>query len=446
MRKPFAEQFRPESLADFVGQAHLVGDGKPIRMFLDRDHVQSMIFWGPPGTGKTTLARLISKAMSLPFLDISATESGAKELKAIVQKARAVGTLMLFVDEIHRFNKLQQDILLPHVEKGTLLLIGSTTENPSFSVNKAVLSRCIVMRFLPLTRIEIINALTRIADRLEVSLEKGLVERIAAVSQGDLRKALNYLEAVTVAGDQGFSELETSPIYDRLSDEHYDHASALQKSLRGGDADASLYWMAKMIRAGEDPEFIARRIFICAAEDVGNADPTATLLASAALQAVQQLGLPEARIHLAQAAIYIARAPKSNETICGIDAALSDIENGKSFPVPVHLRDAHYPGAATIAGVSGYVYSHDRPFERQEFLPAPLLDTTYVIESDIGALPQDVENKLLELLREQDGSRLDAGMLSRESGWPVWLIRKAIRLLIRERKVRLSADLHVHLD
>ena len=446
MRKPYAEQFRPESLEDFVGQTHLVGDGKPIRMFLDREHVQSMIFWGPPGTGKTTLARLISKAMSLPFLDISATESGAKELKAIVQKARAVGTLMLFVDEIHRFNKLQQDILLPHVEKGTLLLIGSTTENPSFSVNKAVLSRCIVMRFLPLSRGEIVNALSRISERLELALENALLERIAAVSQGDLRKALNYLEAVTVAGDQGFTELDTSPIYDRLSDEHYDHASALQKSLRGGDADAALYWMAKMIRAGEDPEFIARRMFICAAEDVGNADPNATLLASAALQAVQQLGLPEARIHLAQAAIYIARAPKSNETICSIDAALTDIENGKSFPVPTHLRDAHYPGAETVAGVSGYVYSHDRPFDPQDFLPEPLLNTTYASESDIGTLPENVELKLLELLREQDGSRLDAGMLSRESGWPVWLIRKAVRLLIREKKVRLSADLHVHMD
>ena len=446
MRKPFAEQLRPESLDDFVGQEHLVGTGKPMRQFLDQAHVQSMIFWGPPGSGKTTLARIISRIMSMPFLDISATESGAKELKAIVQKAKAVGTLLLFIDEIHRFNKLQQDILLPHVEKGTLLLIGSTTENPSFSVNKAVLSRCIVMRFLPITGTHIEQALLRGMDQLGIHVESEAVARIAHISQGDLRKALNYLEAVAVAGTDGFSELEVTPIYDRFSDEHYNHASALQKSMRGGDPDAALYWLAKMIAAGEDPEFIARRIFVCAAEDVGNADPNATLLASAALQAVQQLGLPEARIHLAQAVIYIARSPKSNETILAIDRAQSDVESGKSYPVPRHLQDAHYPGAREIADVDGYVYTHEHPFHQQTFLPDPLVGTLYARESDIDPLPEQVVDRMMALLREQQGRRLDAGRISRESGWPVWLVRKSLRSLIRNKKVRLSADLHVDMD
>ncbi|NOY24025.1 MAG: replication-associated recombination protein A [Acidobacteria bacterium] len=441
MKKPFAEQFRPDSLDNFVGQGHLVGPGKPICRFIEEKHIQSMIFWGPPGTGKTTLARILSRSLSMTFLDISATESGAKELKAIVAKAKAVGSLLLFIDEIHRFNKLQQDILLPHVEKGTLVLVGSTTENPAFSVNKAIRSRCLIMPFEPLSADSIQQALNVIAARLEKEIAPDTLTRIAHLSQGDMRQAFNMLEAVSVAGESAFSELGTNPIYDRLSDEHYDHASALQKSIRGSDPDAAIYWLGKMIAAGEDPEFIARRMFICAAEDIGNAEPMATILASTTLQAVKQLGLPEARIHLSQTAIFLSRAPKSNETIRAIDGAMALIHNGKSYPVPTCLKDRHYPDAAEISGKNSYVYSHSKPFHNQNFLPEELISRHFTGEAELTELPRDVEEILLGLLQRHPAGRLNLQWMVRSSGFPAWKLKKALRVLVKKQKLEINEDL-----
>ncbi|PJB83571.1 MAG: hypothetical protein CO090_00965 [Acidobacteria bacterium CG_4_9_14_3_um_filter_49_7] len=445
MQKPFAEQFRPDSLDNFVGQEHLVGSGKPIRRFVEEKHIQSMIFWGPPGTGKTTLARILSRSLSMTFLDISATESGAKELKAIVAKAKAVGSLLLFIDEIHRFNKLQQDILLPHVEKGTLVLVGSTTENPAFSVNKAIRSRCLIMPFKPLSSDSIQQALADVSRKLEKEIDPETLIRIAHLSQGDMRQAFNMLEAVSITGASAFSELGTNPIYDRLSDEHYDHASALQKSIRGSDPDAAVYWLGKMLAAGEDPEFIARRMFICAAEDIGNAEPMATVLASATLQAVQQLGLPEARIHLSQSAIFLARAPKSNETIRAIEGAMNLIQNGESFPVPPHLKDRHYPDAPEFAGKDTYVYSHTNPFHEQSFLPAELVNNHFTGEEELSMLPSDVEETLIGLLQRHPAERLNLQWLVRASGFPAWKLKKAIRVLVRKQKLDINEDLKFQL-
>lgn len=441
MKKPFAEQFRPDSLDDFVGQEHLVGPGKPIRQFIEEKHIQSMIFWGPPGSGKTTLARILSRSLSMTFLDISATESGAKELKAIVAKAKAMGSLLLFIDEIHRFNKLQQDILLPHVEKGTLVLVGSTTENPAFSVNKAIRSRCLILGFQHLSREDMEQAMQKACEKLNIEIDREILPRIAGLSQGDVRQAFNMLEAVSVAGESAFSELGTNPVYDRLSDEHYDHASAFQKSIRGGDPEAAVYWLGKMIAAGEDPEFIARRLFICAAEDIGNAEPMATILAAATLQAVQQLGLPEARIHLVQTTIYLARAPKSNETIRAIDGAIALIQNGQSYPVPSHLKDSHYPGSAEISGTGGYAYTHAEPFTNQTFLPTELNNEGFTGEAELTSLPHDVEEILTRLLRRHPVGRLDLQWLVRSSGYPAWKLKKALRFLVKKQKLEINEDL-----
>ncbi len=437
MKKPFAEKFRPDSLDNFTGQQHLVGPGRPIRRFIEEKHIQSMIFWGPPGTGKTTLARILSRSLGMTFLEISATNSGAKELKAIIAKANAIGSLLLFIDEIHRFNKLQQDILLPHVEKGILILVGSTTENPAFSVNKAIRSRCLVMKFDPLSRSDILKALQNGCKELRIEVTTEILTRIAGLAQGDMRLAFNFLEAISIAGETAFSELERNPIYDRLSDEHYNHASALQKSIRGSDPDAAIYWLGKMIAAGEDPEFIARRLFICAAEDIGNAEPMATLLAAATLQAVQQLGLPEARIHLSQTAIYLSRAAKSNETIHAIDMAITRIQNGESYPVPAHLKDRHSPEPVE----NKYVYSHQAPFFNQIFLPAALSNARFTGEEELSSLPDNVEKTLIRLLKQHPAGKLDLQWLARNSGFPVWKLKKALRFLIKQEKLKIKDDL-----
>ncbi len=392
-RAPLADRMRPRTLAEFVGQTHLVGEGQPLRRAIEAGQVPSLLLWGPPGTGKTTLARVIARETGARFEELSAVTAGVADLRRVVEGARAsTAPTLLFIDEIHRFNKAQQDAILPHVEDGTVTLIGSTTENPAFQVIASLRSRTTVYRLEPLGREEIGTIVDRaLADqerglgRLGLSLAPEAREHLVLAANGDARYALNALEAAARVArgtiDRPLVErvLQQAALkYDRMGDEHYDHASAFQKSLRGSDPDAALYWLAKMIAGGEDPRFIARRLVVTAAEDVGNADPLALVVAEAAARAAETLGWPEARLPLAQAVIYVATAPKSNATIAAIDAALDDVERGgHAYPVPPHLRDAHYREAAVYGHGVGYHYSHDDPDRLQDFLPEPLKGRRY---------------------------------------------------------------------
>lgn len=394
---PLAELLRPKTLEEFLGQSNVVAPNSPILNLLKTQRLFSMIFWGTPGCGKTTLARLIATKTSANFIEMSAVTSGVKDIKEAVESAkmslRSGTKTILFIDEIHRYSKTQQDALLPHLENGTLFLIGSTTENPSFQVVPALLSRVQVVR---LNAIDdgsmqqiIMKGFAYLAKNyVPMDCEGGVLDFIVNLARGDARYALNVVENAFFASDliEGRRNLTVKIIEEicqkrntRYSQqEHYDYASAFQKSLRGSDPDAAIYYLAKMIAAGEDPRFIARRLITCSAEDVGNADPNALNVALNAYKAVELLGLPEGRIPLAQAVIYVARAPKSNETVCAIDAALSDIDNGKDFPPPMHLRDAHYKDAKNYGFGIGYVYSHSAPEVEQQFLPDELVGKKYV--------------------------------------------------------------------
>ena len=393
---PLAEILRPKTIEEFLGQSNVISPNSPILNLLKTNRLFSMIFWGTPGCGKTTLARLIATKTSANFIEISAVTSGVKEIKEAVESAKMAlrsGTkTILFIDEIHRYSKTQQDALLPHLENGTLFLIGSTTENPSFQVVPALLSRVQVVRLNSIddTSMETIikKGFAYLAKNyLPMDCESGAIDFIVNLARGDARYALNVVENAYFASDLKDNRRNlTVKIIEEIcqkrntrysQQEHYDCASAFQKSLRGSDPDAAVYYLAKMIAAGEDPRFIARRLITCAAEDVGNADPNALNVAVNAYKAVELLGLPEGRIPLAQAVIYVARAPKSNETICAIDAALADIASGKDYPPPMHLRDAHYKDAEKYGFGIGYVYSHSAPDVYQQFLPNELAGKKY---------------------------------------------------------------------
>lgn len=396
---PLAEILRPKTLEEFLGQSNVISQNSPLLNLMKTQRLFSLIFWGTPGCGKTTLARLIAAKTNAAFIEISAVTSGVKDIKDAVETAkmnlRSGTKTILFIDEIHRYSKTQQDALLPHLENGTLFLIGSTTENPSFQVVPALLSRVQVIRLNSIDDESMAKIIKRgfayLAKKyLPMDCESGVIDFIINLARGDARYALNVVENAYFASDLKDNRRNlTVSIIESIcqkrntrysQQEHYDCASAFQKSLRGSDADAAIYYLAKMIAAGEDPRFIARRLITCAAEDVGNADPMALNVAVSAYKAVELLGLPEGRIPLAQAVIYVARAPKSNETVCAIDKALADIDSGNDFPPPMHLRDAHYKDASKYGFGIGYVYSHDAPDVKQQFLPDELVGKKYTFD------------------------------------------------------------------
>lgn len=408
---PLASRLRPRTLDEIVGQQHIIGKDKLLYRAIKADKISSVIFYGPPGTGKTTIAKVIANTTSAIFKQINATSAGKKDMEQVVEEAKnALGMYgkktILFVDEIHRFNKSQQDYLLPFVEDGTVILIGATTENPYFEVNSALLSRSIIFELRPLSRDEIRILLKRaVYDRergmgaYNAEITDEALDFLADVANGDARAALNAVEIgvlTTQRSDDGKIHIDLAVAseciqkrvikYDRDGDNHYDTISAFIKSMRGSDPDAAVYYLARMLYAGEEPAFIARRIMICAAEDVGNADPQALVVAVNASQAVERLGMPEGRIVLAQAAIYVACAPKSNSAICAIDKAMEYVRTHETAPVPSHLRDAHYKGAAKLGHGLGYQYAHDfeNHYVNQQYLPDAVVGEQFFCAGDLG--------------------------------------------------------------
>jgi putative ATPase len=381
--QPLAARMRPRALVEFVGQEHFLGEGKLLRRLLAADRLGSVIFYGPPGTGKTTLARLLAQESRSRFQQLSAVTAGVKELREVLAAAydrlSAEGQrTLLFIDEIHRFNKAQQDVLLPAVEDGVVILAGATTENPFFTINSALVSRSRIFQFHPLSVDHIKTLIHRaIADKdrglggYKIHIHDDALEFLAEVSDGDARQALSALEIGVLSSPPGPIEFtrqlaeesvqRKAVVYDRQGDTHYDAISALIKSIRGSDPDAGLYWLARMLEGGEDVRFLARRLVILASEDVGNADPAALPLAVATAHACELVGLPECQLNLAQAVAYLACAPKSNAATVGIFEAKKDVREGRTLPVPVHLKDAHYAGSKRLGHGQDYQYAHDLP-------------------------------------------------------------------------------------
>ena len=396
-RAPLAARLRPRTLDDIVGQRHLVGPGAPLRALIESDRLTSAILWGPPGTGKTTLATVVATATAKHFVPLSAVTAGVKDVREVVEGARRLlgeqgrGTI-LFLDEVHRFNRSQQDALLPSVEEGLLVLIGATTENPFFEVNAPLLSRSTLWRLEPLTDEDLAEVVARGLAAEGSTAEPDAVAALVGLADGDARAVLTTLEvALALAGDRPVTleDVERAR-HTRLQhygeDDHYDQVSAFIKSVRGSDPDAGLYWLARMLESGEDARFIARRLVILASEDVGEADPLALVVADAAARAVEFVGLPEAQLNLAQAVVHLACAPKSNRVTVALGRAQRDVREAPRGDVPAHLRDAHYRSAATIGHGQGYDYPHDHPdaYVDQEYRPAAVADTRYYEPSDRG--------------------------------------------------------------
>jgi putative ATPase len=402
---PLAVRMRPRTLDEVIGQRHLTSAGTPFRKLIDNDAPMSLLLWGPPGTGKTTLAYVVSQVTKRRFVELSAVSAGVKDVRAAVEAARRTlgmsGTqTVLFIDEVHRFSKTQQDALLPAVENRWVSFIGATTENPFFSVVSPLLSRSLLLTLQPLSDDDIREVIQRAIQDPRglngtVTLDEEAADHLVRLAGGDARRALTYLEAAALGLPDG-KNIDVKALeravdraavrYDRDGDQHYDVISAFIKSMRGSDVDAALHYLARMIEAGEDPRFIARRLIVHASEDVGLADPTALLIAVAAAQAVEFVGLPEARINLTQAVIHISMAPKSNAVIKAIGAADADIRNGLIGAVPAHLRDAHYPGAGKVGHGEGYLYPHDFDdgIVAQRYAPDPVADRIYYEPSGHG--------------------------------------------------------------
>ncbi|HPL52749.1 MAG TPA: replication-associated recombination protein A [Bacillota bacterium] len=425
---PLALRMRPETLDGFVGQEDIVAPGKLLYRAIKADKLTSLILFGPPGTGKTTLAKIIANTTKSYFEQLNAVTSGVGDIRRVVEEAKNRKGMygqrtILFIDEIHRFNKSQQDAMLPYVEDGTVILIGATTENPYFEVNDALISRSTIFRLNPLTEKDIRTLVERcINDKKKglgsynIEIAEEAMEHIVNTANGDVRTAFNAVELAALTTERGCDgkihiDLKTAEEciqkravnYEKKGENHYDTISAFIKSMRGSDPDAALYYLAKMLYAGEDPKFIARRIMICSSEDVGNADPNALIVATSAANAVQMIGMPEARIILSQAALYVACAPKSNSAVAGIDKAMKDVENKRTGPVPLHLRNDAFKGAKEWGYGIGYKYPHsyEGNYVEQQYLPDELKDEQYYFPSDNGH-----EKKAKELPKLKNRNRV----------------------------------------
>ena len=407
-KEPLAYRIRPKTLDEYVGQEHVIGKDKILYRTIKADRLSSIILFGPPGCGKTSLARVISETTKYKFYKINAVTAGVQDIKRVIEETKnfmlnPAGKSILFIDEIHRFNKLQQDALLPYVEDGTIILIGATTENPYFEVNKALISRSMVIKLEALTEENIFTVLKNALERkdglgeYQIKIEDSTLKKLASISGGDVRTALNGLEVAvltTAMDSDGFIHItdeviknsvqNKKAVFDKNGDSHYDNISAFIKSMRGSDPDAAIFYLARALNGGEDPMFLARRIVICASEDVGMANPNALVVANSAMQAVHMVGMPEARILLAEAAVYVATSKKSNASYLAIDKALDDVKNKDTGDVPMHIRNAPVEQMKNFGYHEGYLYPHDYPghWVEQQYLPDKMLGTKYYIKDE----------------------------------------------------------------